>query len=257
MGELVEVRREGAVAVLTLNRPTKLNALSTEVERQLDAALASEEVRSSAAVVLAGAGRAFSAGADVLEMREQTPAAILEYYRDTGEMYERLAALPQPTIAAIHGYCLGGGLEMAMACDFRVADEGAVFGLPEVALGIVPSSGGTHRLVRLVGVARAKELLLLRDRFGAEEAERFGLVTLVVPEGQALARAMEVANDLARLPPLAVQVAKRAADLMAGSSREAGIMLERLAYAALSQTEDHAEATAAFAEKRDPTFRGR
>ena len=258
MGEaLVQVRREGAVAVMTLNRPGKLNALSTAVEEALGAALASDEVGSSAGVVIAGAGRAFSAGADVHEMREQTAAAVLEYYRQTGTVYERVAALRQPTIAAIHGYCLGGGFELALACDFRVADESAVFGLPEVGIGIVPSSGGTHRLVRAVGTVKAKELLLLRDRFGAEEALELGLVTLVVPEGRALARALELGGDLAALPPLAVEVAKRAVDAAAESSREVGLLVERLAYGVLSQTEDHAEATAAFDEKRDPRFRGR
>jgi enoyl-CoA hydratase/carnithine racemase len=257
MGEVVEVRREGPVAVVMLNRPERLNALSSEVERRLASVLGSEDVRSSAAVVLTGEGRAFSSGADVLEMREQTPAAILAYYRETGEVYERVASLPQPTIAAVHGYCLGGGFELALACDFRVADETAVFGLPEVAIGIVPSSGGTHRLVRLVGTARAKELLLLRDRFSAEEAERFGLATLVVPEGQALARAVEIAGELAQLPPLAVEVAKRAIDAAGESSRETALLIERLAYGVLSQTEDHGEATAAFAEKRAPRFHGR
>jgi enoyl-CoA hydratase/carnithine racemase len=258
MGEvLVRVRREGAVAVLTLNRPEKLNALSTAVEEALGASLSSEEVRASAAVVIEAAGRAFSAGADVHEMREQSAAAILAYYRETGGVYERVAALRQPTIAAIHGYCLGGGFELALACDFRVADGTAVFGLPEVGIGIVPSSGGTHRLVRAVGPARTKELLLLRDRFGAEEALGWGLVTLVVPEGQASARALELGGELAALPPLAVEVAKQAVDAAAESSREAGLLIERLAYGVLSQTEDHAEATAAFEEDRDPRFRGR
>jgi enoyl-CoA hydratase/carnithine racemase len=257
MAELVTVRREGAVAVLTLNRPEKLNALSSAVEEALAAAIEAEQVSSSAAVVLAGAGRAFSAGADVHELREQSVAAILDYYRTTGEVYERVAALRQPTIAAIHGYCLGGGFELALACDFRVADATAVFGLPEVAIGIVPSSGGLTRLVRAVGAARAKELMLLRDRFDAEEARAFGLVTAVVPEGTAEARAIEIGNELAALPALAVEVAKRAADAAADSSREASLLIERLAYAALAQTQDHAEATAAFEQERDPTFRGR
>ena len=257
MAELVQVRREGAVAVLTLNRPEKLNALSSSVEEALGGALGSADVGSSSAVVVAGSGRAFSAGADVHEMREQSVAAILEYYRTTGLVYERIASLRQPTVAAIHGYCLGGGFELALACDFRVADAAAVFGLPEVAIGIVPSSGGLTRLVRTVGPARAKELMLLRDRFDAEEARGFGLVTAVVPEGSAEARAIEVGTELAQLPPLAVEVAKRAADAATDSSREASLLIERLAYAALAQTEDHAEATAAFEEKRDPTFRGR
>src|SRR3990170_3394824 len=206
MAELVRVRREGVVAVLTLNRPEKLNALSSSVEEALAAAVGSEEVATSAALVIEGSG---------------------------------------------------GGFELALACDFRIADATAVFGLPEVAIGIVPSSGGLTRLVRSVGAARAKELMLLRDRFDAQEALGFGLVTALVPEGSAAARAIEIGNELAQLPPLAVEVAKLAADAAADSSREASLLIERLAYAALAQTADHAEATSAFEEKRDPTFGGR
>jgi enoyl-CoA hydratase/carnithine racemase len=253
MGDLVRVRQSGAIAVVALCRPDKLNALSSAVERDLDAALTSEEVRRSSAVLLAGEGRAFCAGADVHEMHEATPAGILAYYRDLGDVYERVARLPQPTVAAVHGYCLGGGFELALACDFRVADATAVFGLPEVAIGIVPSSGGTHRLVRAVGTVRAKELLLLRQRFDAQEAHRYGLVTEIVEEGAALQRATAMAVELAELPPLAVQVAKRAADLMAESSREAGLMIERLAYGVLSQTEEHAEATGSFGTDGPPS----
>jgi enoyl-CoA hydratase/carnithine racemase len=183
-----------------------------------------------------GAGKAFSAGADINEFQDADPISIAAYYAATGDVYERIAALPMPTIGAIHGWCLGGGLEFALAVDFRIADESAVFGLPEVQLGILPSSGGTHRLVRMLGPARAKELMLLGRRFDAEEARRLGLVTEVVPTGAALARALEVGRELAALPPLAVQTAKRAADVMAEASREAGMLIERLAYAALAQT---------------------
>jgi enoyl-CoA hydratase/carnithine racemase len=254
---LVDARAEGPVAIVTLRREQKLNALSTALEGALDDALGSAEVRGARAVVVSGGPRAFSAGADVSEMRHQDPAAILDYYRATGAVYERVAALPQPTIAAIAGWCLGGGLELALACDFRVAEAGAAFGLPEVRIGIVPSSGGTHRLARLVGAARAKELVLLRERIGADEAAAFGLVTEVVADGGALERALELANDLARLPPLAVAVAKQALDAMPESSREAGLLVERLAYGLLAQTADAAEAAAAFTEKRPPRFRGR
>ena len=246
MPELVAARREGAACVLTLSRPDKLNALSTDVERALLAALASADVGESRCVILTGAGRAFSAGADLSEPRRDDPAGIAAYYRDTGDVYERIAGFPRPVIAAIHGYCLGGGLELALAADFRIADETAVFGLPEVELGIVPSSGGTHRLVRTVGPARAKELMLLRERFDAAEAFRLGLLTEVVEEGKSLGRALELAERLASLPPLAVAGAKEAANLMAESSREAGIALERLAYGMLAQTDEARAATAAF-----------
>ena len=255
--ELVQLAALDRVATITLNRPDKLNALSSELERQLLAAVEGDVVRASRAVVLTGAGRAFSAGADISEFTDATPAGVLAYYRELGEVYERVAGLPQPTIAAVHGYCLGGGFELALACDFRVADSSAVFGLPEVAIGILPSSGGTHRLVRLLGPARAKELMLLRDRIPAEEALVLGAVTEVVGEGGAPERAREIASELAELPPLAVEVAKRAADAAAESSREAGLLIERLAYATLSQTEDAREAATAFLEKRDPKFTGR
>jgi enoyl-CoA hydratase/carnithine racemase len=244
--ELIGVRREGAVAVLTLQREEKLNALSGAVERALLDAVGGDEVRTSRCVVFTGAGKAFSAGADINEFAGTDPVSIAAYYADTGDVYERIAALPMPTIAAIHGWCLGGGLEMALAADFRIADETAAFGLPEVELGILPSSGGTHRLVRLVGPARAKELMLLRRRFVATEAHAYGLVTEVVPGGQALERALAVAGELAELPPLAVETTKRAADLMPESSREAGMLIERLAYAALAQTHEAKDAVERF-----------
>jgi enoyl-CoA hydratase/carnithine racemase len=254
---LVEIESRGPAAVITLSRADKLNALSTELERQLSEALRGERVRGAAAVIVAGGPRAFSAGADVTEMRDLDPASILAYYRETGGVYEEVAALPQPTIAAIGGHCLGGGLELALACDFRVADATASFGLPEVAIGIVPSSGGTHRLARLVGTARAKELILLRERFGPDEARAHGLVTETVPEGEALTRALELAERIAALPPLAVTIAKQTIDAMPESSREAGLALERLAYGLLAQTDDAREAADAFTEKREPRFRGR
>jgi enoyl-CoA hydratase/carnithine racemase len=247
--ELVGLRRESDVAVLTLQREEKLNALSGAVERELLDALGTDDVRGSRCVVVTGAGKAFSAGADVNELVGTDPVSIASYYAGTGDVYERIAALPMPTISAIHGWCLGGGLELALATDFRIADATATFGFPEVDLGILPSSGGTHRLVRLVGPGRAKELMLLRRRFDAAEAHAYGLITEVVPEGKALERALECAVELAALPSLAVETTKRAADLMPESSREAGMLIERLAYAALSQTDEAREAAEQFTRR--------
>jgi enoyl-CoA hydratase/carnithine racemase len=243
---VVEIAREGEVAVLRLNRPEKLNAISSEVERALHAALESEDVRTSSALVVAGNGRAFSAGADISEFEGRSPEDVLRYYRETGGVYEELAALPQPTIAAIHGYCLGGALELAVALDFRIADESAVFGFPEVSLGILASSGGLHRVTRLLGPARAKELFLLAERFDADEARRAGVVTEVVEEGNAFQRALEVAVRLAALPHDAVTVTKQAIDAASESPREAALLIERLAYAALAQTQAARDAAAGF-----------
>jgi enoyl-CoA hydratase/carnithine racemase len=256
-GPRVDVRIDGTACVIALRREAKLNALSSALEAALDEALDGAEVRAARAIVLTGGPRAFSAGADVGELRDLDPAAILDYYRATGGVYERVAALPVPTIAAIAGWCLGGGLELALACDFRVAERGAVFGLPEVGIGILPSSGGTHRLVRLVGPARAKELVLLRERVSAGEAAALGLVTEVVDDGAAPERALELARRLGALPSVAVAVAKQALDAMPDASREAGLLIERLGYGLLAQTADAGEAAAAFTEKRPARFQGR
>ena len=238
---LVGVERRGAVCVVALRRERKLNALSTALEGALGEALASDDVRSSACVVIAGGARAFSTGADVDELRDRRPEDVVAYYRDTGDVYERVAALAQPTLSAIAGYCLGAGLELALATDFRIADETAIFGFPEVSIGILPSSGGTQRVTRLLGAARAKELTLLRARLDAGEALSAGLVTEVVPDGGALDRALQLAAGLAELPALAASLTKQAIDAAAESSREAGLLIERLAYGLLAQTGDARE----------------
>jgi enoyl-CoA hydratase/carnithine racemase len=238
MPELIELRRDGPTCVVTLRREQKLNAISGEVERQLCSALDSAELRDAACVVFTGGSRVFSAGADLNEMRGLDPASIVSYYEGTGDFAERVADLPQPTFSAIAGYCLGGGLELALATDFRIAEEGALFGLPEIGIGILPSSGGTHRLVRQLGPARAKELILLRDRVSAQDAHRIGLITELVGEGEALERALAEARRLAEMPRLAVRVTKRVIDSMAEGARGAELELERLAYGLLAQTAD-------------------
>ena len=243
---VIEVARDGEVAILRLNRPEKLNAISSEVERALHEALVSDDVRTSGALIVAGEGRAFSAGADISEFEGRSPEDVLRYYHDTGGVYEELAALPLPTVAAIHGYCLGGALELAVALDFRIADDSAVFGFPEVSLGILASSGGLHRVTRLLGPARAKELFLLSERFGPDDARRAGLITEVVEEGKAFDRALELAARLAALPRDAVAVTKHAIDAAAASPRDAALLIERLAYAALAQTQAARDAAAGF-----------
>ena len=232
----VEVARRDDVALVTLCREAKLNALSTYLESMLLDALRSDEVRTSRAVVVTGGVKVFSAGADVGELREMTPEAIAEYYRGSGAVYEAVAALPQPTVAAIAGYCLGGGFELALAADLRVADESAVFGLPEVGLGILPSSGGITRLVRAIGPARTRDLVLRGRRMSVSEACSWGLVTQTVPAGEHVSRAAAIAEELAGQPPLAVSVAKQVITAATDASRETALLLEQLAYATLNRT---------------------
>jgi len=233
----VELTRDDDVAVVTIRREQKRNALSTTMETRLAEALADEAVTTARAVIVTGGDQVFSAGADVTELREMTPAAIAAYYRASGAVYEQLAALPMPTIAAITGYCLGGGLELALAADFRVADQNAVFGFPEVGIGILPSSGGVARLTRMVGPARARDLVLRGRRFDANQAEQWGLVTEATAAGDHLVTARALAAELIKAPALALTWTAQVIDAAAESSHHVSLLLEQLAYAALNRTE--------------------
>jgi enoyl-CoA hydratase/carnithine racemase len=241
MPEVVLLEPHEHACVVRLERPAKLNAISEQVERELCDALESPEVREASCVIFTGGEKVFSAGADLGESRGYGPDEILATYRATGDFAERVADLAQPTVSAIAGYCIGGGLELALATDFRIADESADFRFPEVALGILPSWGGTQRAVRLLGPARAKELILLRERVEAQSALSLGLVTEVVPNGETLPRALEMAERLSGLPRLAVSVTKQVIDALPETSRSAGLGLERLAYGLLAQTDRAAE----------------
>ena len=243
----VAVTREDDVAVVTLRRERKRNALSTHMENELLRALRSPGVESSRAVVVTGGDTVFSAGADVTELREMTPKAIADYYRASGSVYEVFAALPQPTIAAITGYCLGGGLELALAADIRIADPAAVFGFPEIGIGILPSSGGLTRIGRAVGVGRARDLVLRGRRFDADQAQRWGVITEVSSPGEHLLQAIAIGHELAQHSPLALRITKRVLDVGLDSPREATLLLEELAYAVLN---DAARDAAALAGER-------
>src|ERR1700761_2684032 len=225
MTETVQIDVRGSVCVVSLHRPAKLNAISEQMEAELCAAVDSPTVRDAPVVVFTGGSEVFSAGADLSVTRGYEPEEIFAHYRGTGDFAERVAALSQPTLTAIAGYCIGGGLELALATDFRIAEPDADFRFPEVALGILPSWGGAVRAVRLLGVARAKELILLRRSVDAAEAHRIGLVTELVQEGGSLARALELADRLAQLPPHAARVANRVIELLPESSHAAGLEL--------------------------------
>jgi enoyl-CoA hydratase len=258
--EPTTVRREvtGGIALVTLDRPQVMNAISLRMRGELTEAVRSADSDSEVrAIVLRGAGdRAFCAGADITEF--QPPQSLTEARADrAGPIWnDVIAAARKPTVASVHGYCLGGGLEIALACDVRVAAEDAVFGFPEVLLGIIPGAGGTQRLPRLVGVAQAIWLTLSGQRIDAAEALRIGLVTRVVPRAELDQRAMECAVALGRGAPRAIEYAKEA--ILAGSqlSLTDGLRIETDLATLLMGTADRAEGAAAFREHRPPQFTG-
>jgi enoyl-CoA hydratase/carnithine racemase len=232
--ELVTTETRGAVCIVRLNREAKLNAMSEALCGQLLDALAGDQVRESSVVVLAGSPRAFSAGADLTEFTDDSVDATLRYYRGPGRVWEALPTLPQPSIAAISGWAVGGGLELALSADLRVADSTARFALPEVSLGILPSAGGMSRLVRLLGTARAKELILLGQRFDAARALELGVINRLVGEGEAEPAALEWAALLAEQPQAALQVTRELIDRSAEMSLAASLAAERAAQGMLT-----------------------
>lgn len=259
MSELVALSL-GTVAHLELVNPP-LNLVTPGLLDELDGALAQLEAAAPGdvrAVVVSGSGdRAFSAGSDVKGFEAQRGPGGREYFAHEERVMSRLACLPMPTIAAIEGNALGGGLEIALACDLRVASERARLGMPEVRLAVTPGAGGTQRLPRVVGLARAKELILTGRIIDASEAERIGLVNQVVPAGQALSAADAVAAEIAERGPLAVREAKRLIDLALETDLDAGIAAEVDASERVFNSEDMLEGAAAFFAKRPPTYRGK
>jgi enoyl-CoA hydratase len=250
----------GRVARLELVNPP-LNLVTRELLEALDVALATlaaapaNDVR--AVVVSGGGDRAFSAGSHVGEFEDQRGPGGWERHLLESGVGSRLAALPMPTIAAIEGNALGGGLELALCCDLRIASERARLGLPEVRLAVTPGAGGTQRLPRVVGAARARELILTGRVLTAAEAERIGLVHEVVPAGAAVARAMAIGEEIAARGPLAVREAKRLIDLATDADLETGLAAELEASQRIFASDDMLEGAAAFFAKRDPEYHGR
>jgi enoyl-CoA hydratase/carnithine racemase len=243
-GDLVSTTRHGDVCVVRLQREAKLNALSSELAARLIEAIASDQVSGSRVVVIAGSAKAFSAGADLTEFTDPSPEETMRYYRDQGRIWELLPAIPQPSIAAISGWAIGGGLELALSADLRIADETARFGLPEVSLGILPSAGGMTRLVRLLGTARAKELILLGERFDAARALELGVVNRVVPAGEAEDAALEWAQKMAEQPQISLQVTRDLIDRSAEMSLAGSLTAEKLAQGMLAHSADSYRADA-------------
>ncbi len=245
------------VALVTLDRPEALNALSFDLLDDLVAALEALDADPSCrAIVITGTGeRAFAAGADIRELAPQTFASLTAGGRFG--TWDRLAAVGLPLIAAVRGLALGGGCELAMACDMIVAAEDAGFGQPEILLGVMPGAGGTQRLTRAIGKARAMELILTGRTMTAREAEAAGLVTSVVPARATVDAALELAGRIAAMPPLAVRAAKAAVLAASELSLNDGLAREREAFFRLFDTADQAEGMAAFTQKRPPVWSGR
>lgn len=256
--ENIIIRVEKPIAWIVLNRPKKLNALSPQLLKELSEALDMLEDREDVRVVIIkGEGRAFSAGADVTAFAGVTPIDVAKFSRRFQELTLKMQFYTKPIIAAIHGYALGGGLELAMSADIRIASEDAMLGQPEINLGFIPGAGGTQRLPRLVGRGKAKELIFTGDMIPAREAEKLGLVEKVVPPERLEQEARSLALKLAEKPPLALMAAKYAVEYGLETNIWAGLALEAHLFGILFATEDVMEGVSAFLEKRKPKFKGR
>jgi enoyl-CoA hydratase len=250
------LERQGPVGIVTLNRPQALNALNAALIADLGAALDDLEGDGQiGAIVLTGSDKAFAAGADISEMA--TAGAVDLVRDDNTDRWARLLSLRKPLIAAVSGYALGGGCELALMCDMIVASESAQFGQPEVKIGIIPGAGGTQRWARAAGKARAMEVVLTGEPVRAIEAERIGLINRVVPDGAQLDEAKRLARVIAARPPLAVRLAKEAVNQSAEVGLRAGLEFERKLFTLLFASDDKKEGMQAFLEKRPGRFTGR
>ncbi len=257
-GREIRVERRGAVEVWTIEGEARRNSITTALVSALNANLGrASGDRALRCVVVTGAGdKAFCAGADLKERARMSAEEVHAFHGGLRGALRGIEAAPQPVIAALNGAALGGGLELALACDLRVAADTAVVGLPEVSLGIIPGAGGTQRLARLVGVARAKDLVLTARRIGAAEALAMGLVSRVAPAARLLDEALALAEQVARNAPVSLRQAKRAIDGGFHLPLEEALDLENRMYQDCLGTKDRVEALRAFAEKRPPVFEG-
>ncbi|MFL6335389.1 MAG: enoyl-CoA hydratase/isomerase family protein [Pyrinomonadaceae bacterium] len=255
--ETLLVERRGRVAVITINRPQKLNALN--IQTRAEGAAALEELRedeSVRVVVITGAGeKAFVAGADIGEFEGRTAVSQRDVMT-ARSLFTAVDTFPKPVIAMINGFCLGGGCELALSCDIRVASETARFGQPEINLGIIPGGGGTQRLTRLVGEGKAMELILTGDMIDAQHAYNLGLVNLVVPAADLEAKTLELANRIAEKSPVALRMAKEAVKTAARANLDEGLRREIDLFALTFSSQDKDEGVRAFLEKRKPDFKG-
>jgi enoyl-CoA hydratase len=256
--ETITVEKRGKVAVLTINRPDKLNALNNKVHSEgvaaLDELRRDEDVR---VLVITGSGeKSFIAGADISEFEGQTPVTQRDSFHEPS-LFNSIDTFPKPVIAMVNGFCLGGGNELAMACDLRIAGENAKFSQPEINLGIMCGGGGTQRLPRLVGESKAMEMALTGDMIDAVTAERIGLINHVYPAADLEAETMALAEKIAEKAPIALQLSKEAVKFASRSNLDEGLRREVDLFAICFSTEDKKEGVSAFLEKRKPNFKGR
>ena len=256
--ETITVEKRGAVAVLTINRPDKLNALNNDVHREgVDALETLRRDGDVRVLVITGAGeKSFIAGADISEFAGQTPVTQRDLFHEK-TFFNSIDTFPKPVIAMINGFCLGGGCELALACDIRVCGENARFSQPEINLGIMPGGGGTQRLTRLIGEGRAMEMILTGDMIDAATAHKFGLVNHVHPAADLESETMKLAEKIAEKAPIALQLCKEAVKFASRSNLDEGLRREVDLFAICFSTEDKKEGVAAFLEKRKPEFKGR
>jgi enoyl-CoA hydratase len=258
VADLVHSERRDDVVLLTLDRPDALNALNPDLLAAFGIALATVEADASVrALVVTGAGRAFVAGADIAAMTTMTPLEAEAFSTNAHQLFERLEGLPIPTIAAVNGFALGGGCELALACDWIYASSKARIGQPETKLGLIPGFGGTSRLVRRVGLAHAKELVMVAEPITADEAARIGLVNRVCAPEELMEVALGAGQAIAARGPIAIRAAKRVMQQGQDADVRTAHALEQQAFGLVFATDDRVEGTTAFVEKRDPAFKGR
>ncbi len=256
--EAIIVERKGGIGYLTLNRPKVFNAISARMIYEMKKAV--EEFHQDLSVgvlIVTGSGRAFQSGADIQELSRMSPLEILRWNQGVVENLDALEKMRQPVIAAINGYALGGGLELALACTLRVAAESAKLGVPEVKIGILPGAGGTQRLPRLIGKGLAAEIILTGEPIDAREAFRIGLVNRVIPDDQLMATAEAIARKILENAPIAVALAKDAIEVGKNLPLDGAIQYAQKNCITCFATEDMKEGTAAFLQKRKPQFKGR
>ena len=249
--EFVTYEQEGFVGVVTINRPKALNALNSGVLEELEATFDQVDLETTRVIILTGAGtKSFVAGADIAEMSTLTKEEGEAFGKKGNDVFRKIETFPLPVIAAVNGFALGGGCEISMSCDIRICSENAVFGQPEVGLGITPGFGGTQRLARIIGIGKAKEMIYSASNIKAEEAYRIGLVNAVYPQEELMDMAKKLANKIARNAPIAVRACKSAMNEGLDVDMDKAIVVEEKAFGSCFETEDQVEGMKAFLEKR-------